>query len=325
MKRLKEMASFLASKTLLLWLLGLLVVYYLTVAVWFKEAFGTLVNNLSHSNLYRFFYLLFLANIALRSGKALIKIRSSKVRFFLRLPLFLGAIIFLFSAFMSLNVRDFRWLLLGTGDVVQVPWQQASLRIVHIDSAVKKKALRQDESAIFDYEPLVTLEEEGGVRHRAGAFPPRLVNSTFMQIMNFGIGPGIELRRGNAVVFKKEVALRVIPFGNTDSFTVEPLPYKFYVSIVPNRIIKKGKETARDYDLDRPRYRVEVVKGDMLIAQKETEDGLTFDQNMSLSFAPPSDWIMLNLVHDPFLAWFVVGLALMLFGLLLYPFSYLAN
>ncbi len=325
MKRLGRLMSFIGSTTLTVWLVGLFIVYYLSMAVWSKEAFATYITHLSRNNLFRIFYIIFFLNVTARIFSAFRALWSSKIRFFLRLPLYAGLVVFLFSFFMSLNIREYKWLIVGEGDVVELPHELGLLRIVRVESALKKRALRTEEAVIFDYEPKVVLQDERGERHTIGAFPPRLVSGTWMHILNFGIGPGVELRRDGEALFKGEIALRLTPFGSVDSFRIEPFPYKFYVSILPNRIVRKGKEAGRDYDLSAPRYQVAVAKGDKMIAKGETDAELMFDGDMSLKFFPPSDWVALDIAHDPFYPWFVSGLLLLLIGVVLYPFSFFSK
>ena len=323
MRVIRVIISFLGSKTLTVWLVGALIVYYLTVAVWSREAFATFILNLSRNDLFRVLYVLFVINAALRIIAALKALWPRRRRFFLKLPLYAGLLLFIAAAFMSLNVRKSRIILLGHGDRVTVAWDRAPLRVIGIESALKKRMLRTEGSAVFDYEPSVTLIDGRGRRYSINAFPPKKIGSSFMHIMNFGIGPGVELRKGGRTVTKGYMALRLTPFGAVDRFAIDPYPYTFYLSILPNRVLKKGNEAARDYDLTTPRYRVEVTKGDRVIAGAETDTMISFDKDMSLHFSPPDDWVLLQAAYDPFFPWFVTGLVLLLLGSILYPFTFL--
>jgi len=315
--------AFLRSRTLTVWLVGLFILYYLTMAVWVGEAFGRYVSHLSSSNFFRAFYLLFFFNVLLRSYDALRAAWSHRPNAFLRLPLYLGLIIFLAGFFLSLNFRQTQWLRpMGREDVISVPWDAQSYQIETVVPALEKKVLRTvEDTRIFDYEPGVTIRDRIGRQHLIGAFPPRKIGSTYFHVLTFGIGPGIELRKRNEVVEKGQVALKLTPFGSVDTFELPPFPYKFYLSIVPNRLVKKSKETARDYDLAHPRYRVEIVKGDQVIAKAETETSVPFDGDMELFFFEPDDWVVLEAVRDPYLIWFVISLAMLFVGVILFPFT----
>jgi len=317
--------AFLRSKTLTVWLVGIFLINYISVAVWSKEAFATLVSNLSTNNLFRGLYILFFLNVSFRTIRALRDLLPHRLAFVLRLPLYAGFLIFLFSFFMSLNFRQQDQVVLGEGHMMKLPWENSAFRASSLVPAFKKRALRTDDSAIFDYEPGVTLEDKDGIRYAVKAFPPMLVHSSFMHVLNFGLAPSVELRRNNEVVSQGQLALRLTPFGKADSFEMSPYPYTFSLSIQPNRIIKKGKESARDYDLARPLYQVEISKGETIIARAETDTAISFDGNMSLRFFPPGDWVLLEVARDPFLVGFVAGLLLLVFGAVLYPFSFLGG
>src|SRR3990172_12130421 len=173
MRRLKKIFSFMGSQTLTVWLLGALILYYLTAAVWTKEALGTFITALGQNKAFLAVYAVTLLNITMRTAVALRKLWPDKARFFLRLPLYAGTVLFLFSMIMSLNVRQsLRTQPVGEGDMIHIPWEQGALRIVRVEPALKQKALRTDDSMIFDYEPAVLLGDDDRALHRVGAFPP---------------------------------------------------------------------------------------------------------------------------------------------------------
>ena len=315
--------SFLRSRTLTVWLVGLFIAYYLSMAVWVGEAFGRYVIHLSSNNLFRAFYVLFLVNVIFRVFDALRASWRSRPRFFLQLPLLLGLVLLLISFFLSVNMRKMLWSPpLGRGDVITVPWDSLSYQIVSVVPALEKKALRMNDAAVFDFEPGITMRGSDGRQYSIGAFPPQRVGTTYFHVLQFGIGPGIELKMKGEIVSKGYVALRLAPFGSVDTFEMPPFPYTFSLSIIPNKVMKKGKETVRDYDLEKPKYRVEIVKGDRIIAQKETDSSVSFDGEMSISFIEPDDWVLLEIVYDPFLSTFVISLAMLALGVLLYPLTF---
>jgi hypothetical protein len=322
---LRSIWSLIASKALTVWLVGLFLLYYLTMAVWSEEAFGTYINHLSSSNLFRAFYLLFLLNITVRIVRAGYALRHRRMALVLRLPLAAGLVLLLASVFGSLNTRSLLWSQpVGEGDPLLIPWEKTSYRIRSVVPAVKKRSLRTGASAIFDYEPGATIVDDGGRERSIGAFPPSRVGTTYLHVLLFGIGPGFEVRRGKELLSRGFVALRLTPFGVVDQFEIEGLPYQFFVSIIPNRVVKRGRESANEYDLERTRYRVEAVRGDAVVARGETEGDFPLEGGIALRFLPPADWIIVQAVHDPFLLWIAVGLVFMVCGFPLYPWSWLA-
>lgn len=325
MKQLTVLRDLLGSRRLTAWLSGGGICYYVTLAVWSQEAFAFIVRNLAESHVLRAVYLLLAVNIAIRSVLALQQLWHAKAVFFLRLPLYAGAFLLMTSFFLSLNFRQNTWLLIGQGDVIRVPWEREVLRVVDVRPALEKSTLKTEDSLVFSSEPQVTLLDGYGRRYTVGAFPPRLVGSNYMHVMKVGIGPGVELSKEGKVVGQGDIALHLIPFGTVDKFEVPPSPYTFYLSILPSKVIKKGRETARQYDRERPLYGIEIVKGDKVIAKGETDDLFAFDGIMSIRFHRPSDWVLLDIAYDPFLPAFAAALLLTAFGLLLYPLSFLAG
>jgi hypothetical protein len=311
----------LQSRTLTLWCVGLAIIYYLTVAVWAEEAFATFMQRLSHDNIFRVVYVVFCLNVTLRIFTSLSEFRYEKIRFLLKAPLSLGLVIFLLSLFLSLNVREQKWQLVGEGDVIDLDWEEALFEVSRIDPALKKDTLRTDDSGIFDYEPRVFLKDNRRKKYTAGAFPPEKMRSTYMHILNFGIGPGVELKENDRILFSRYYALQLMPFGALDSFEIPSVPYRFFIRILPNKVIKKGDITARNYNIERPLYEVEIVEGDRMI-QKETTDGsLRFADTFEMTFLKPSYWVLLEMVYDPFYKGFVVGLFMIPIGGLLYLVS----
>lgn len=325
MKLMETIRSVLGSKALMIWLTGLFILYYISVAVWYGEAFARFIENLGRDLFFQFFYLLLALNVSIRIVVRMRKLWPEKIIFFLRLPLYAGVLLLLLSFFLSVNIRKSKWILAGEGDLLDIPWDKTPLQVAKVDSGLRKKTLITEDSFLFSSEPAITLLDRRNAAYRIGAFPPIKVGATYMHVLNFGIGPGIELREKEKSHLRTYVGLRLTPFGSVDKFELPPFPYTFYVSILPNRTIKKGRETAQEYDLEKPKYRVEVIKGDRTIAQAETEDQISFDGTMSLRFHQPSDWVLLDVAYDPFLPPFVIGLLLTMGGIALYPLHLLVR
>jgi hypothetical protein len=320
---IKQIYSILRSKTLTVWFTGLFILYYLTVAIWWKEAFALFIIGISKSYIIKFLYIVFLINIILRIADSVRSNSANTFRLITRAPLYIGIILFLVSFFMSLNVRQQRWIIVAERDSVDLRWEKKQFLVRKIDSALERKMLRMDNSLIFDFEPNITLMDRDRNLYEIGAFPPNKVGSSYMHILNFGIAPGIELKRDNRVLDRGYVIQRIVPFGSVDSFEIKPYPYKFYLRILPNTIVKKSGELARKYDLDSPNYGIEIVKGDKEVFEGESNDRVYFDKNMSLGFYKPINWIMLEAVYDPFYLWFIISLIILITGVVIYPISWL--
>jgi len=326
MNRLRQILAFLGSRTLTVWLVASFILYYLTMAVWFGEAFARYISHLASSTLFRLCYVLFAVNCTMLLVRSIRKTGWTNMGTLLRLPLFTGFILFLLTFFMSVNMREFRWLFLGRGDTVSLPWEKGgTYRVDHVEPALKKNILRGPDSAIFDFEPGIVLLDGAGGKHSVGAYPPRAVGSSFMHVLNFGIGPGVELKRQGVTIYQGYVGLRLIPFSSEDTFTIDPFPYTFSLKIIPNKVIKRGRESVDNYDLEQPAYRVTVTQGDREIAHGETSTSLSFDDGMSINFHPPDDWVMVEAAYDPFIPWLALSIGLCIIGMVLYPCSFLVR
>ncbi len=315
----------LSSQAVTFWYVVAFVLYYLTFTIWSEEAFGRFINLISTNPLAIVLYSVFLVNITLLMGrKVWTSLRAGRCSALFRIPLYLGVALFLVSSFLSLTTREVRWQLLGRGDPLQVPWERGVFRVDGIESALRQSMLRTEDSLIFDYEPVVILSDSAGNRYRVGAFPPEKVGRSYMHVLNFGIGPGVELSRDGEIISRGYFALRLVPFGGTDSFEIKPMPYKFFLTVIPNDLIRKAGEEVRLYNIERPRYRVEILKGDRKVFSGETEDSVRFD-GMKLRFLKPENWVLLEMVYNPFYLPYVAGLTVLLAGLFLYPFSMLGR
>jgi len=322
MRPIYTILALLSSRRLTAWMVILFAFYYLTVAVWFGEAFGRYILLISSSNLARILYCIFIINLSLVFIHGLAPLKGHPLRLMLRIPLYAGIILFLLSSFLDINLREARWLLVGEGDVVALPWSAEAYRIMKIEPALERKIMRREESPIFDYEPYVMLMDSSGGIYRVGAFPAVKVGASYMHILNFGLAPVVELREGKRLIASGPVALRLIPFGRMDSFEIKGLHYKFNIRMMPNHVVKdEGGSITRSYNIERPLYHVQVIKGDRIVFEGLVGDEMVFDGRVMMRFHRPVFWVQLEVVHDPVYPFFIAGLFMSIFGLLLYPLS----
>ncbi len=314
---LKKIYNFLSSWRLTFWFVALFVLYYLSTALWVGEAFGRFIQYLSKSNPVRALYVVFFLNVTLRVSGALFNLKRKPFKLLIRAPLMMGVLLFLFSSFMSVNMRQSRWILLGEGDILRLPWEREVFRVVKIESALRRDALRMDDSMLFDYEPHITFLDRAGRLHRIGAFPPEKLSRTYMHILNFGLAPGVEFIKDGKTILRGEVALRLVPFGSVDSFDLKGYGYKVYMHIMPNRIIRRGKEVARSYNISAPLYQIEVLRGDKTVFDGTANREINFD-GYTLRLYPPSYWVLLEAARDPFYIPFAVSLGLLVVGVVVY-------
>lgn len=325
MSRLQRLAAFLFSPVLTVGMLTVVFVSYLSFSVWSSEAFAWHMTQLKNSLPAQLLAVLFVLNVSGRTVQAAWNLRQSRLRLLMRLPLFLGLIIFLSAFFLSHVFRSVRWELVGEGDMVS-PGPGREYRVIRVDPALDDEVYRSETSTgVFRYEPRLMLADPAGGQYTVGAYPPRRIAGDYFHVLNFGIGPGIELIDRGQTVSKAYVALRLLPFGSVDSFKIPPYPYLFHLSVLPGKTLMQGERRVRHYDLKHLRYRIEIEKGEKVILREESDDTVVFDGQMRIRYFGSDKWILLEEVRDPFLVWFVTGLFLLAAGLVVYPFSFLAK
>lgn len=317
-KILRITFAILSSKAFLLWLMGCWIVFYVTIAIWTNETFGQFVVILRENLLIQFPFVLFLAggylNIIRASRE---KIREGKVSFFARLILPLGIMVFLTGFFISITTRQFDWLIVGQEHIVKPRWSAESYKIAGIDSGLKESLLDIDINSgkgFFAYEPRVTVLDRASRSFEVGAFPPKKINGTYFHILKFGLAPGVRLFEGGNVKDEGYMPLRILAPGSSDYFEIQPYPYRFLVSMEPEKIIQKGNLKASQFNLKQPLFRVRIFKGEKVITEKDSRGEIRFD-NLTLSFFEPTVWVQLEIVRDHGVPFILSGIVLILIGI----------
>jgi hypothetical protein len=306
----------LSSKELLLWLLGAWVLYYVTSAFLLNEAFATFVQGLRSSFLIRIPYILLIVSGFLNIVRVVTQ-RWQKGRAYALLSMVLpfGAVVFLTGFFLSAGYRQAMWVQVGEGQMVSPPWAGLTLQVEQIKPALNTETLQSEmDSDIFAFEPEVVLFD-GTREHVVGAFPPTQIGDTYYHILNFGLAPGVRLKKGGRVLEEGYVMLGILPPGAQDSFDIRPLPYNFSVRIAPEKVLQKGDARMKLYNLDRLTYEVEVRRGDKTLFEGSTSDERVVFEGTELSFMEPTYWVLLDVVKDPGRPVLLWGLAIAMVGL----------
>jgi predicted membrane channel-forming protein YqfA (hemolysin III family) len=304
-----------SSMAFLLWITGAWLIFYIVTAIWMKEAFGFFIASLRQNPFMQVPFILFLLagymNL-IRAGKPVFQ--KSKLQFFLWLILPVGALLFFTGFFMSATMRESGQRFLGAGDVIDPPWTKEKLRIVSIDPGLKDRLTdKEAASGIFAYEPKLTVLDRNSRSFKIGAFPPAKFNNTYYHILNFGIAPGVRLFEGSSIRSEGHMILRIITPGSSDFFDIPPYPYRFLVSMDPEKTVQRRQGTASRFNLKDPRFSVRVFKGETVIAEGDPAKGIKID-NLSLFFFRPTFWIQLEAVKDPGIAVMHAGVILITFG-----------
>jgi hypothetical protein len=304
----------LASRELMLLLLGGWVLLYVSYSVWSQEALATFMKRLGSDRAFQVPFALLLLSLTLQLLKGLRRQRGL-LRRLLWAPLPLGVLVFLTGVLLSAVFRLQEWRLLGEGDFVSPPWQTIHYRLERIEPALKEETLQSVGATpqVFQYEPKVLLSTEGE-RFSVGVFPPRRIHGTYYHILDFGLAPRVRFFQGHRLKQEGYLALRLLPPGARDSFRVSFLPYAFNIRIVPQEVLKEGKEEVAVYNLRRPTYELEVLRGDELVLRARSAQEVAFE-GLRVQFLEPSYWVVLEMVRDPGLLPMAAGLALFALGI----------
>lgn len=293
-----------SSPVLLAWLVGGWVVYYVMLSIWNAEAFAFFVGRLRSSFFVQLPFVLFLASGFLNLAKTSVRLwRRTGLSGVLFVVLPLGGLIFLSGLFVSIATREFDWLAVAEGHVVQTRWDGASYRVTAIDDGLRDRFLDSDVSGeagtgFFEYEPRITLQDSSSRSKDIGAFPPARIGSTYFHILNFGLAPGVRLLERGRVKDEGYIPLKILMPGSSDYFEIPNYPYRFVFSIEPERTFQKGRITASEFNVRKPLYKVKVFEGERVIAEEVSKKGISFD-GFALEFLQPTTWVQLEAVKDP--------------------------
>ncbi len=306
-----------------LMLLGWLL-YYLTWSTWSKEAFANFISGLSRGLLWKALFLIFLLALMIEIiYKFRQRSRTGLFRGLLWLMMPLGVWIFLTGVFLSASMRMDTKILTGKEDIFRIPWSEKRYGVMDVRSGIKERFLdieQESPSPVFTREPVLLLTDFSNT-YRIGVYPPIKIDGTFFHILDFNIAPSIEVRdQKGDIIIKGDLALRMLPAGNTDYAVLEGLPYRVTLKLLPSREIKRGGIIAKEYDLDERLYEIKVFRirnpeeAGTLIAEGVSRSPLRFD-GYSLSVTGHTYWVVLEIVKDYGVYVIGAGLVLMAFGL----------
>jgi hypothetical protein len=319
MKILRAPFALLSSKAFLLWMIGGWVVYYVMSAIWVKEAFGLFMNQLGENPLYQVPFVVFLLSGYGNLVRASIGIfKKSKLQFCASIILPVGLMLFFTGYFLSVTSRQAAQIIVGEGNNVSPPWSSNQYVIAAIDPGLKDRLSSADiHQGLFAYQPFIRLTDKAAELHKVGAFPPSKIDGTYYHILNFGIAPEINLLKNNRLQERGYMILRILEPGSSDFFEIVPLPYRFVVSMAPEKTLQEGDTVVSEFNLKAPSYQVTVYRGDKIVAEGNPEKDVHFD-GFSLRFSKSTFWTQLEAVKDRGVAVLHAGIILLTIGIPVY-------
>ncbi len=309
----KKILRILASKGVLFWLIMTWLAYYVTVAIWGSEAFEHFVEGLRTNLIFKTFFIFLLVNLVIHLVTGVYNQRQRLLHKLLWLPLSLGVFIFLLGFFLSITSKHTERVVLGEEDTVKAADGEIYV-VKKIQPNLKGSVLDIDEmKGFFSMEPKVTLAASDR-DYEVGVYPPSRLGGSYFHIMEFGLAPGIRITSGGRTVIQGYMPQRILPPGSSDSFTVQGLPFRFNLMLSPEKVIEKGRSSARVYNLKTPAYRVTIFRGERLIGEWPSDKGIDFE-NLTLTFLDTGYWIRLEAVEDRGVPLVVAGIVLVIIGL----------
>ncbi len=303
---MKGLLRFISGKGFLLWLIMGWILFYVTLAVWSKEAFARFVGWLDNNPLVQVLYVLFLISGVLNLVRVSREVlRRGVARFVMWVLLPAGILMLLVGFFLSANLRQFDWIIAGEGDALKPRWQEHPYVLSEIKPPLKDELFAVEGESVFKYEPKVTVSADGE-SFIVGVYPPTMIRGTYYHILDFGLAPGIRLKEGNEVLHERYVPVKILPPGSEGVF--EASPYTVFLKIAPDRTVRKGITKAKLYSLVSPAYEVRVVRGDEVVFEGSSRDGVLFD-GRELSFSEPAYWVRIEVVSNPAVNILIAGVA----------------
>lgn len=318
MNMLRRIYSFLSSSAVLFGLSALWVFYYVTKAVWSKEAFATYIleleKNILFQGLYALFLISLLLNIIRKGGRLFTEGRPLAAVLKMILPV--GLLLFFAGYLISSAAREQIDDFFIEGMTIQPKWTSGEYYVKKIISNIKDEVAglsEDDESYLFTYSPEVIIEH-GSKDYRVTAFPPTPAKGTFFYILSFGIAPGMKLTQNGKVIEEGVNPLRLLPPGVVDEFKRADLPYKFSLRLAEERVIEKGALRTKIYNLKDPSYYLEIYKGAQKIFDGRVLGSVSFE-GYTLEFTAHDYWVRMGVVKDNGNFLIVIGLVLMTAGI----------
>ncbi len=311
LKSIKSIFNILSSKAFLLWMTGGWITYYVMTSIWMDEAFAGFANGIGEDPFIQVPFVVFLITGYLNLIRASVTVlQKGKVQFIAWSVLPLGILLFFTGFFLSLLLRESGQRIIGEGDIIKPPWVRETFNVKGIQPGLKDRLRNTDaDTSIFSREPELTLTDKNSESYRVGVFPPIKIDATYYHILNFGIAPDIKLLQGGRLIFEGYQPLRILTPEQNDFFEIPSFPYRFLISMAPEKSFQKGKLSVPDYNFKKPVYSARVYKGEKIIAEGNSTQGISFD-NFTLHFADHTFWAMLEAARDP-------GLPVLRFSLLL--------
>lgn len=227
-----------------------------------------------------------------------------------------GLTILMTALIFSVHIRRAENTIFHKGD--ELPIFDKKVRISGIKSDLPEEFLQVGEENAFRLENIsAVLSSSGNTFTVTNGFPINK-GGKYYRIAGFGFSQALHFK-GHGNEFSGNVDLDILPPGKTDSVSVEP-DYSISFALQPEKTIKKGLLTGKQFDLRNLLYSV-TIKNSKL--NKVTE-GITLKPAVSktiegyeILLGDNSHFVKIQSVYDPALFWVYNGMLLLLAAILL--------
>jgi hypothetical protein len=193
------------------------------------------------------------------------------------------------------------------------------LRVSDISMDIPESVLVVGDRADFSIKNPEAVLDFNGNKFRIYSYPFVKTPGGYAYINNAGISPSFELTvSGRNLSVSK---LDVLPPGvNIAVPLIED--YIMEIAFHPEKEVKKGRLTAKEYIPGNPRYRVVVKRGMTAVFDEVIDDNMVAEgRNFVLRSGNTEKWVELVFVRDKAVLVIYAGLLGLLLGIILYPFE----
>lgn len=224
--------------------------------------------------------------------------------------------LFLAGILVSLTSREVESKRLSPSDG---PFRE--MKLLEITAVIPEKALVIGETTDFTIKGLTAKIAEAGETVTVVPFPFRRTSSGYVYVNDGGISPSLDLRIGSE---KSTISkLDLLPPGKKAEISV-PSRHTLRVSLSAEREFKKGRLTAREYNLLFPAYDVIVKEGERVVVETSIREGEKVShEDFLLQCGKTEPWVELVVVRDHAVVLLYGGIIGLVVGSLLYPVEFI--
>ncbi|RMG69246.1 MAG: hypothetical protein D6710_09190 [Nitrospirae bacterium] len=228
-----------------------------------------------------------------------------------------GFVVLLLALMLSYNLRVSEKVVLHKGALLELG--NRPVRVKAIEPDMSEEFLQVGEKSTFKLSEVSLLLDDGDKIHRVGSGFPSFLEGHYLRVIHLGLYQELKVKDGRGE-FSSGYALDVFPPGKTAVVTLPERDYFLTLTLYPERTIKKGILTGRQYNLKELTFKVLVQKNKKILAEGLIKEGQTGRlAGWEIGIPKGGYYAELLIVKDPVYPLLLAGLGLLLSGLFLMP------